>query len=132
MPWNGSTKNLNAALASPASSPMKPPSCAWSPPCSTNSATNGKPPKFTSTWKTVPSPQFDATRFYRKKFAPPVYGWCTDGVRMVYGWCTDGVRMVYGWCTHGVRMVYAWCTHGVRMVYAWCTDGVRIVYGWCT
>jgi HEPN domain-containing protein len=33
--------------------------------------TNGKPPKFTSTWKTIPSPQFDARRIYRKKVAPP-------------------------------------------------------------
>src|ERR1035438_2596765 len=70
--WNGSTRNSSAAPASPASSPMKPPSCAWSPPCSMNSATNGKPPKFTSPWKTIPSPQFDAKAIYRKKLAPPI------------------------------------------------------------
>src|ERR1035437_6528369 len=32
---------------------------------------NGKPPKFTSPWKTTPSPQFDAQRIYRTKLAPP-------------------------------------------------------------
>jgi hypothetical protein len=32
---------------------------------------NGKLPKFTSTWKTIPSPQFDAQPIYRKKLAPP-------------------------------------------------------------
>src|ERR1039458_8050888 len=32
---------------------------------------NGKPPKFTSPWKTTPSPQFDAKPIYRKEFAPP-------------------------------------------------------------
>src|ERR1035437_8463244 len=32
---------------------------------------NGKPPKFTSPWKTIPSPQFDAQRIYRTKLAPP-------------------------------------------------------------
>jgi hypothetical protein len=33
--------------------------------------TNGKPVKSTSTCKTKTFPQFDARRFYRKKFAPP-------------------------------------------------------------
>jgi hypothetical protein len=32
---------------------------------------NGKPPKSTSTWITIPSPQFDAQAIYRKKLAPP-------------------------------------------------------------
>jgi hypothetical protein len=32
---------------------------------------NGKPPKFTSTWKTIPNPQFDAKGIYRKELAPP-------------------------------------------------------------
>src|ERR1035441_10547311 len=35
---------------------------------------NGKPPKFTSPWKTTPSPQFDAKPIYRKEFAPPCLG----------------------------------------------------------
>jgi hypothetical protein len=35
---------------------------------------NGKPPKFTSTWKTIPNPQFDAKGIYRKELAPP-FGW---------------------------------------------------------
>src|ERR1035441_10893289 len=35
---------------------------------------NGKPPKFTSTWKTIPTPQFDAKGIYRKELAPPHQG----------------------------------------------------------
>ena len=34
---------------------------------------NGKPPKFTSTWKTIPNPQFDAKGIYRKELAPPPF-----------------------------------------------------------
>jgi hypothetical protein len=41
---------------------------------------NGKPPKFTSTWKTIPNPQFDAKGIYRKELAPP---WCSLGVALV-------------------------------------------------
>src|ERR1035438_3741628 len=90
--WNGSTRNSNAAPASPASSQMKPPSCAWSPPCSTKSATNGKPPKFTSTWITNPSPQFDANEFTERNVARPgvALGWlCTPedmpSICLLYG-----------------------------------------------
>jgi hypothetical protein len=44
-----------------------------------------------------------------------VYGFCTDGVRMLYGLCTDRVRILYGWCTDIVRIVYAWCTPSVYL-----------------
>src|ERR1035438_8851040 len=42
---------------------------------------NGKPPKFTSPWKTTPSPQFDAKPIYRKEFAPPT-SWLWGGFEM--------------------------------------------------
>lgn len=48
MPWSASTKNSNAAPASPVSTPTMPRSFDSSPPCSSRSATNGKPEKSTS------------------------------------------------------------------------------------
>jgi hypothetical protein len=46
---------------------------------------NGKPPKFTSPWKTTPSPQFDAKPIYRKEFAPPFPSYSL-GVLLVFYW----------------------------------------------
>src|SRR5205823_4912527 len=59
---------------------MKPPSCAWLPPCWRKPARNGKREKFTSTWKTKPRPQFkNGKAFYRKKLAPPRLGSTVSG-----------------------------------------------------
>src|ERR1017187_4306650 len=104
--WNGSTRNSSAAPASPASSPMKPPSCAWSPPCSMNSATNGKPPKFTSPWKTIPSPQFDANEFTERNVARPL-GWL--------GWLGGGFGVAWGWLWGGFGGAFVGLWGGVRV-----------------
>jgi hypothetical protein len=64
---------------------------------------NGKPPKFTSPWKTTPSPQFDAKPIYRKEFAPPfgvALGSQTVAYRLPTKWLCGGLGVALRWlCT---------------------------------
>ena len=47
-----------------------------------------------------------------------VFGWFSDGFRVVLGWFWDGLGIVFGWFLDGFGMVLGWFWDGFGMLLA--------------
>src|ERR1035441_3805459 len=88
---------------------------------------NGKPPKLTSTWKTIPNPQFEAKGVYSEELALPHQSHTKPTPRPHQGHTKATPRppkshrlatckpVASGVLSYSLRilMVFSWCFHGV-------------------